>query len=165
MWWNGTVVETRIEVLAEADRTALCQMLAESEDFPDNLLGLYRRGRNGDLTLVSWRDDEIDAVLTGSFNSDLTGIADFDSFDPPRGRHAFIDRLHVRNSSRRMGVGSALIESFADEAAVRGCSFIGGSIDQSSDSRQRLAFFERLGFGINELLRIGAQPSDILFGQ
>ena len=136
-------------------------MLAESDDFPNNLLDLYRRGMNLDLTFVSWSDGAINGVLTGSFDSDLSGIAEFDSFHPPPGPHAFLDRVHVRNSSRGVGVGSSLTESFAHEAAARGCSFIGGSIDLSSDPRKRRAFFTRLGFSINASDRFGAQPTGV----
>jgi GNAT superfamily N-acetyltransferase len=153
---------THVEILVEADRTNLCGMLAESSDFPYHLLDLYRRGRNRDVTFVAWREGKIDGVLTGSFDLDLTGIEDFDSFDLPPGPHAFLDRVHVRDSSRGLGVGSVLTDRFAREAAERDCSFIGGSIDRSSDPTTRRVFFERLGFSINESDRFGAHPSDVL---
>jgi len=138
-------------------------MLEESEDFPQNLLHLYRRGRFSPYrTFVAWRGDAIAGVLTGSFNADFAEDRNFDSFELPPEPHAFLERVHVRESARGLGVGRALIEMYANEASARGCSFIGGSIDLSSDPTARKAFFGGLGFEVCELDIFGAHPTDVL---
>ncbi|WP_406071250.1 GNAT family N-acetyltransferase [Micromonospora sp. NBC_01638] len=152
-----------MEPLQETDRPALCRMLEESDDFPQRLLYLYRRRRSNHYwTFIAWRGDKVDGVLTGSFDSDFAEGGAFDSFELPPAPHAFLERVHVRESARAMGVGRALIEMYANEASARGCSFIGGSIDLSSEPTARKAFFEGLGFAVSGLENFGAHPTDVL---
>lgn len=116
------------------------------------------------MVLVAWHGNEIGGMLSGSFDSDLSQSGAFDSFELPPRPHAFLSRVHVHEQVRGMGIGRALVEAYADEALARGCSFIGGSIDLSSDSTDRRAFFERLGFTIREYDNFGAPLPDILTG-
>jgi GNAT superfamily N-acetyltransferase len=152
----------RIDFVREADRPALCRMLSESRDFPQSLLYLYQRRSGPDENLVAWRGDDIDGVLTGSFGTDLAASGAFDSFELPPRPHAFLTRIHVRAPARRSGIGRALIRAYAVEASERGCTFIGGSIDLSSESIARRSFFEQLGFSIRALDNFGAGTSDVL---
>lgn len=137
-------------------------MLEDSGDFPQNLVYLYRRTASRYVTLVAWREGEISGVLTGSFDSDFTSNSAFDAFELPRRPHAFLDRIHVRDSARSRGVGRALLEAYASEASERGCTFIGGSIDLSSDPKLRRRFFVRSGFTIRAHDNFGASPIDII---
>lgn len=154
VWSTCRVNEVRVEFLREIDRPALCQMLEQSESFPRHqLLGYQRPRRLSSVnTLVAWRGDVIVGMLTGSFDSNLEESGAFDSFEPPPAPHAFLVRLHVHESARGNGVGRALVETYATEAQACGCTFIGGSIDRSSDPTYRRAFFERLGFAIRDLV-------------
>lgn len=148
-------------LLAENDRPVLCRMLERSDDFPQQLLGRYHRGSSRNATLIAWSGGEIVGVLTGSFDSDFFESGAFDSFDLPSAPHAFLDRVHVHESARGAGIGHALIQAYAIEAVERGCTFIGGQIDLSSDSTARRGFFERLGFSIRDLDNFGALPSQV----
>lgn len=148
--------------MQETSRPALIRMLEDSGDFPKQLLTYYRPGRSRYTTFVASREDEIDGVLTGSFDSDFREGGAFSAFELPPAPHAYLDRIHVRGPARGAGVGRALIETFATEASARGCTFIGGSVDLSSDSTARRMFFGRLGFTIREHDNFGAQPTDIL---
>lgn len=100
-------------------------------------------------------------VLTGSFDSDFFQSGAFDSFELPAPPHAFLDRVHVTELFRGRGAGRALVRAYAEGAATAGCTFIGGSIDLSSDSSARRAFFERCGFSIRDPDNFGAPPLDI----
>jgi GNAT superfamily N-acetyltransferase len=161
--WSTQEVDTlRVGLLQETGRPALCRMLEDSEDFPQQLLHLYRRGRSRYVTFVASCGNEIEGVLTGSFDSDFGEGSAFHSFELPPAPHAFLDRIHVRGSARGAGVGRALIETYAEEASARGCTFIGGSVDLSSEPTARRVFFERLGFSIRELDNFGARPTDVL---
>lgn len=138
-------------------------MLEESDDFPQQLLHLYRRNRSTPYwTFIAWRGGKVDGVLTGSFDSDFTEGGNFDSFELPPAPHAFLERIHVRESARGVGIGRALIEIYANEASTRGCSFIGGSVDVSSDPTVRKAFFKGLGFTVHGVDNFGAHPTDVL---
>jgi GNAT superfamily N-acetyltransferase len=138
-------------------------MLQGSVDFPQNLLYLYeRRGSPLGQTYVAWDDGAIGGVLTGSFSVDLVDLGTFDAFDIPAAPHAILERVHVHERHRRQGAGRDLIETFVSDASWRGCSFIGGWIDVSSDSRERAAFFESLGFTIFGSDQLGADPIDVL---
>jgi GNAT superfamily N-acetyltransferase len=103
-----------------------------------------------------------DGVLSGSFDSDFGEGGAFDSFDLPPAPHAFLDRVHVHESARGVGVGQALIEKYAAQAVNRGCTFIGGSVDMPSDAAGRRAFFERIGFSVRDFDNFGARPSEIV---
>lgn len=151
----------RVELIQQKDRPALCKMLADSDDFPQGLLRQYRRPGHC-ATLVAWRGGEIAGLLSGSFDSNFAGNWAFESFELPPAPHAFLERVHVRGSARRTGVGRALIETYANEAAARGCTFIAGSIDLSSDDRARRAFFEDLGFTIRAHDNFGARTKEVL---
>jgi GNAT superfamily N-acetyltransferase len=148
--------------MTESDRPALCRMLEGSDDVPQQLLGYYRRGGGRYETLVAWSGAEVVGMLTGSFDSDFFEGGAFDSFDLRTAPHAFLDRVHVHESARGAGVGRALIVTYAVEAVARGCTFIGGSVDLSSDPTARRTFFTRMGFSIRDLDNFGAQPSQIL---
>jgi len=148
--------------MQEADRPALCRMLKDdSEDFPPELLYLYERARSLYPTFVAWRGGRIVGMLDGWFNTDLADEHAFGTFDLPPAPHAFLTRIQVRQPARD-GVGRALIEAYTNAALERGCTFIGGSIDLSSDQMGRRAFFKALGFTIGEHDDFGARPNDIL---
>jgi GNAT superfamily N-acetyltransferase len=148
--------------MQEADRPALCRMLEEdSDDFPPQLLYLYQRARSPYPTFIARRGGRIDGLLDGSFNLDLADGDAFGAFDLPPEPHAFLTRIQVRRPARD-GVGRALIEAYANAASARGCTFIGGSIDLSSDPTGRIAFFEAVGFTIRQRDNFGARPHDIL---
>jgi len=137
-------------------------MLEDSEDFPRESLQTYRLPRSRHLVVfLAWRGDEVDGMLTGSFDSAFESGA-FDSFDLPPGPHAFLERVHIRGSARNKGVGRALIEAYAEAASGRGCTFIGGLVDIANEPTMRKAFFRRLGFTICQLDNFGARPADVL---
>jgi GNAT superfamily N-acetyltransferase len=161
----ATVDTPEVELIAKIDRPALCRMLHESDDFPQHLLYLYQRSSGPHQTFVAWRAGELVGMLTGSFDANLFELPDFDSFELPPAPHALLVRVHVRHSARGVGIGRALIERYATEADARGCTFIGGSVDLSSDSSGRRAFFERLGFLIRDRDSFGAQPWQIGWGE
>lgn len=146
----------------EADRLALSRMLESSADFPRQLLRYYQRPEGRYSTLVAWKGAELVGVLKGSFDSDFSEGGAFESFNPPIAPHAFLERVHVHESARGIGVGRALVTAYVDAAVERACSFVGGQIDLSSDSAARRVFFERLGFSIRKLDNFGARPSEIL---
>lgn len=137
-------------------------MLEASTDFPSHLAYSYLRGRPPYTTFVAWRGHDVVGVLTGSFDADLSELDEFNDLSVPPGRHAFLERLHVDDSARGLGVGCDLLSFYADEAELRGCTFIGGSIDLSSDPADRKAFFRSRGFSINSRDRFGAYPSDVV---
>ncbi|GAA2163060.1 hypothetical protein [Pedococcus bigeumensis] len=60
-----------VGLLAANDRPALCRMLERSDDFPQQLLGYYRRDSGRHATLIAWGAGEILGVLTGWFRSDF----------------------------------------------------------------------------------------------
>jgi len=151
-----------VRFIKDSERPALLQMLTSSEDFPQNLLTFYRPGRSHYEALGAWSAGEVLGVLTGSFDSNFFESGAFDSFDPPAAPHAFLDRVHVHESARGVGVGRALVTAYAREAAERACTFIGGQLDLSSDSSARRAFFEQLGFSIRDLDNFGATPAYVL---
>lgn len=148
--------------IAESDRPALCRMLEESDDFPQEQVSRYRRASSLYWTFTARRVGEIVGMLTGSFDSNLLEVGTFESFDVPPAPHAFLDRIHVRESARRSAVGRALVEAYAMEAVAHGCSFIGGLIDRSSDWTVRSDFFDQIGFSIRDQDILGAHPSQIL---
>ncbi len=153
-----------VRPLAEEDRPALCRMLLESTDFPQQLVYLYQRrgGLSRSETFVAWRGPAVVGMLTGSFDSDFHESEAFDSFHLPPAPHAFLDRLHVRASNRGEGIGRALMRHYIAEAAARRCTFIGGSLDVSSDPTSRRAFFERLGLPVRGFDNFGAPVSELL---
>lgn len=137
-------------------------MLESSADFPSDALDSYRRPGGRYETFVAWRGDAIVGMVTGSYDSDLRESGAFDSFDLPRAPHAFLVRVHVHDDARGSGVGRALITQYVEVAMSRGCTFVGGQIDLSSESTERRVFFERLGFSIREFDNFGALPSQVL---
>lgn len=151
-----------MEVLLSVDLPALYRMLEDSDDFPQNLLYLYRRGGTAHPAFVAWRGNAVEGFLSGSFDADFRGERAFDSFELPTPPHAFLERVHVHPRARNRGVGRALIEEYAAAAVRRGCTFIGGSIDLSSEPTLRRIFFENLGFVVEGHDNFGVQPTDIL---
>lgn len=156
-----TMDQLSVRPFQESDRGALLRTLESSRDFPDELLNLYRRPAVHYETLVAWSRGAIVGMLTGSYDSDFAESGAFESFDPPRAPHAFLVRVHVHEVARGHGVGRALVGSYVGEAVSRGCSFVGGQVDLSSDSTARRAFFENLGFSIRALDNFGALPSQL----
>ncbi len=137
-------------------------MLEDSGDFPMSLLGQYRTGRGPYEHLVAWQGERIDGVLTGSFDTDLRQSGAFAAFRLPAPPHAFLARIHVRDAVRGCGVGRKLVEVYVTWAVEYGCTFIGGSLDLSSDPARRRAFFGGLGFSIRQHDNFGARPSSVL---
>ncbi|WP_250057034.1 GNAT family N-acetyltransferase [Nocardioides bruguierae] len=144
------------------DAEPLKRVLEASTDFPQNLLKFYGPGESHYRRLCARVDGQIVGVLSGSFDSDFFESGAFDAFDLPPAPHAFLDRVHVHESARGAGAGKALVMEYARQAEGHGCTFIGGSIDLSSDAGGRRAFFERLGFTIRAHDNFGAMPSRIL---
>ena len=151
----------RVEFLAYADRAALCEMLEDEEGFPQELLYLYQRPSGPDENLLAWRGDEVCGLLTGTFRHDFSDNHDFSGFGLPQTPHALLTRLHVRGSTRRRGIGKALVARFAAEV-VDDCAFIGGYLDGTSDRAGRRAFFRELGFVVCGSDTFGARPAEVL---
>lgn len=151
-----------VQLIDETERPALLEFLAATPDFPQQLAYLYRRTGGRDHCFMAWHDDQVVGMLSGSFTSAFTGNRAFESFTLPPSPHAFLERIHVSESERGRGVGTSLVRAYAEEASGRGCTFIGGSIDLSSDSSARRAFFEELGFEIRAHDNFGATVDTIL---
>lgn len=136
-------------------------MLLESSDFPQELVYLYQRrgGPSRYETFAAWHGRDAVGMLTGSFDSDFHESGAFDSFDLPPAPHAYLDRIHVLASSRGAGIGRDLLQHYVAEAAARRCTFIGGSLDLSTDPTGRRAFFELLGLPVRGLDNFGAPVS------
>lgn len=152
----------RVEYLARDDRAALCEMLEDEVDFPQNLVYLYQRPSGPDENLLVWRDERIEGLLTGTFRHDFSDNRDFTEFGLPRAPHALLTRIHVRHTARHQGNGEALVAHFAAEADKRGCDFVGGYLDGSSDKTGRRNFFEHLGFTVSRFDNFGARTAEIL---
>lgn len=150
-----------IRLIENRDRPALLDLLQSSRDFPQHLLQYHRPGGSHYRALGVWSAGELVGVLTGSFDSDFRESLAFDSFDPPPAPHAYLDRIHVHENARGQGFGQELVHAYASLAADRGCTFIGGQIDLSSDSTLRRRFFENLGFIIRTYDNFGARPQDV----
>jgi GNAT superfamily N-acetyltransferase len=88
----------------------------------------------------------------------------FESYELPVAPHAFLDRIHVHSAERRAGVGGALVAAYGAEAAERGCTFVAGTIDVSSDPAARIRFFKQCGFRVVGQENFGARPADLLGG-
>ena len=151
-----------VQLIDESERPALLAFLAATPDFPQQLAYLYRRTGGRDHCFTAWHDGQVVGMLSGSFTSTFSGNRAFDSFELPPSPHAFLDRIHVHESERGRGVGTSLVRAYAEEASARGCTFIGGSIDLSSDSSARRAFFERLGFQVRGYDNFGATVNVVL---
>lgn len=100
-------------------------------------------------------------MLSGGFDSDLAQGGGFDSFELPPPPQAFLDRMHVHDDFRGQGVGTLLLRAYVEEAMRRGCTFIGGQIDLSTDPARRRQFFERRGFSVRDLDNFGSLPEDL----
>lgn len=150
-----------VDVMPETQRAALCRMLQESEDFPPGLMELYRRGSSRYVTFVATHRSLIVGVLTGSFDSDFFESGAFDDFELPPAPHGFLDRIHVTSLFRGEGAGRALVNAYVTHAAAAGCSFIGGSVDLSSETSGRRAFIESCGFTIRGWDNFGANVADL----
>lgn len=105
--------------------------------------------------------DLIVGVLTGSFDSDFFGSGAFDDFELPSAPHGYLDRIHVTSLFRNEGAGRALVETYVAQASAAGCTFIGDSVDLSSESSARRAFFESCGFTIRGLDNFGATKAEL----
>lgn len=152
----------RIEFLEEADRPAMCRTLEDSGDVALDVLLRHRRPSSLYTTFVAVRGDAIEGMLTGSFDSNVAESGAFESYELPVAPHAFLDRIHVHSAVRHAGVGGALISAYAAEAAERGCTFIAGTIDVSSDPTARIMFFKQCGFRVVGQENFGARPADLL---
>jgi GNAT superfamily N-acetyltransferase len=159
---NGRMVTLRVEFLEEVDRPAMCRMLEDSGDVALDVLLRYRHPSSLYMTFVAVRGDAIEGMLTGSFDSNVAESGAFESYELPVAPHAFLDRIHVHSAVRHTGVGGALIAAYAAEAAERGCTFVGGTIDVSSDPAARVLFFKRCDFRVVGQENFGARPSDLL---
>jgi GNAT superfamily N-acetyltransferase len=155
-------VDIRVDILSEADRPLLLQMLRSSWDYPDTALDLYRRPSSRTTVFVAWSDHEVVGMLSGGFDSDLAQGGGFDSFDLPPPPQALLDRIHVHENFRRTGVGTLLLRTYVEEATRRRCTFVGGQLDLSSDPTQRRRYFESRGFSVRNLDNFGARPDELL---
>lgn len=159
-WCTGAVEGIEIWSFEESHRPLLCEMIEASEDFPQTLAYLYRRPGSCNVAFVAAAADQIVGMIDGTFDSDLDHEI-FDGFHVPDAPHAFITRMHVRESVRSQGVGTRLIWWFAGEAIAHRCTFIGGSIGHSSDPGPRRIFFRNRGFDVSPYDNIGGLPSTV----
>ncbi|WP_166391771.1 GNAT family N-acetyltransferase [Nocardioides ochotonae] len=155
-------MDITINLLSEADRPLLLEMLHSSSDYPDTAVGLYRRPSSRTKIFVAWSDGELVGMLSGGFDSDLAQGGGFDSFDLPPPPQAFLDRMHVHEDFREYGVGTRLLQAYVEEAIRRRCTFVGGQLDLSSDPTQRRRYFEERGFTVRDLENFGARPDELL---
>ena len=155
-------MDITIDILTEADRPALLEMLRLSWDYPDTALRLYRRPSSRTTVFVAWSDGEIVGMLSGGFDSDLAQGGGFDSFDLPPPPQAFLDRMHVQEDFRGTGVGTLLLRAYVEEAMRRHCTFVGGQLDLSSDPAQRRGYFKARGFSVRDLDNFGARPDELI---
>lgn len=100
-------------------------------------------------------------MLSGGFDSDLAQGGGFDSFDLPSPPQAFLDRMHVHEDFRGIGVGALLLRAYVEEALRRRCTFVGGQLDLSSDPTLRRRYFEARGFSVRDLDNFGARPEEL----
>lgn len=157
-------MDITIEILREADRRLLVEMLHSSRDYPGTALDLYRRPSGRATVFVASAEGEVVGMLSGGFNTDLAQGGGFDSFDLPPPPHAFLDRVHVLEDFRGTGVGTLLVQTYVEEAVRRRCTFVGGQLDLSSDQTLRRRYFEARGFSVRGLDNFGARPDELLVG-
>jgi GNAT superfamily N-acetyltransferase len=86
---------------------------------------------------------EIVGVAETNFRSDFGDVAYSQGYSAP---HAWIFMIFVRDSSRGLGVGAALMKAVAEEAARLECSMV-ALRPQASESIEfdRIRFFRRCG--------------------
>jgi GNAT superfamily N-acetyltransferase len=135
-------------------------MIEASEDFPHTLTYQYRRPGGCNVTFVAAAAGQILGMIDGTFDSDLDRKT-FKGLHFPNPPHAFIVRMHVHESVRSRGIGTELMWWFADEAIERLCTYIGASIDLSSDPGPRRNFFRRCGFDVSPYDNIGGLPDTV----
>jgi GNAT superfamily N-acetyltransferase len=136
-------------------------MLTESEDFPQNLVYLYRNKPVDGTTFIAERlgDGTIVGMLTGTFATDLFDRRDYEDFDLPPLPHSVVERIFVPLSERRNHIGSALLSRYLEEASRRGCTFIGGALDIGPGLADRKRFFAEYGFDVTPNNFFGAPLS------
>lgn len=137
-------------------------MLREDSELPLSVAGSYASPNAWDVDYVVRFNDQIDGVMTFSFGLDFTDNHSYRLLDLPASPHAVIHRIFVRVSERGRGVGPRLIRELAQEAVARGCTFIVGSLDRTSEVAERRRFFSKVGFTVARDDTFGAAPGHVL---
>jgi GNAT superfamily N-acetyltransferase len=73
-----------------------------------------------------------------------------------------VSTIDVHPNYRRQGVGRALLREYTTAAEAAGCTFIGGSIDLSTDDAGRRTFFAECGFHTNAWDNFGQTTAHLL---
>lgn len=162
MWCAGLVSSASIQLLSAVGRPRVVEMLREDPDIDSSIADFYASRRTWDEDYVAWTHDRAVAMMTASFGLDFTDQHSYRLLDLPDAPHALLHRLFVRASERYTGVGTALLRHLAEEATARGCTYVVGYLDRTSDQTNRRRFFERRGFSIAADGALGATPYEIL---
>lgn len=156
MWSNDPVKDIKIRPLGRVDLKTLLEVLDDPK-----LDHLYGIPSSYGTKFAAWQRGRPVGLLHVNFNSDFHENDVWQVFNIPPAPHAYLIRAQVEEASRGAGIGRALIGFLAEEAEARGCTFIGGMLDWSSDPQARRRFFQRCGFTIAGQDHIGATPSEV----
>lgn len=97
---------------------------------------------DGYFVLAGFVDNAMVGWLWGTPSSSLVPELNPDGLEGP---HAFIAAIYVRPDSRRRGVGSALMEAFAETARSSGAETVALRADMGDGLEARSAFFSVFG--------------------
>ncbi|NKS97511.1 GNAT family N-acetyltransferase [Rhodococcus hoagii] len=145
------------------------QIVFEDADKPDQIHDIGRNGETAFPFFVASDDGGVlHGIVEGHFNSEYAERLGVPDHKWPQG---WIYTLAVRGESRRMGVGTALVQHFVEVAKGKGCTFVAFNVDESDDDAsiaERTAFFRALGFDVlvddDRGSAMGGKVDDILRG-
>ena len=102
-----------------------------------------------------------DTLTTGRTPLSWTSLGGgLDSFDPPAAPHAFLERMHVHDGFGGNGVGTQLLHAYVAEAASRGCAFVGGQLDLTSETTSA-GSTSNAAVSQRDLDNFGARPDEL----
>ncbi|WP_435111928.1 GNAT family N-acetyltransferase [Nocardiopsis synnemataformans] len=89
---------------------------------------------NSEGAIVGWLEGLVDGAYRGAGADPI--------FPEP---HGYVQAMMVSPAMRRRGVGSALLEAFAQRARSQGCEWMFLLPDETDDPTERVRFFESVG--------------------
>jgi ribosomal protein S18 acetylase RimI-like enzyme len=123
--------------------------------FKDDYASRGGRAEHYDVR-VATVEGKVAGFCEGRFASDFAGRGAPDDCPVP---HAYATFLAVQRDHRRVGIGRALMLSYAADAKAHGCSFLALSPVEDRNDAERLAFFRSLGLTmVNARFRLWGAP-------